>query len=61
MSLLDFSKDAIYVKDDAGTITISCRLGLWSVSGHDSARVSGEALHYYVQYAQDGEYDEVDE
>ena len=39
-----------------GTITITCKLGLWSVSAPNLVRVTEEALHLFKQYKADGEY-----
>ena len=39
--------------------TISCSLGLWSVTGVFSNDLLGEALHYFQQYKSDGEYSEI--
>lgn len=38
---------------------VSCRLGLWSVSGPDEVRVEAQARLYWIQYFTDGEYDEL--
>ena len=35
---------------------ISCKLGLWSVTGKDKDEVQDEALQYFTQYKEDGEY-----
>lgn len=35
-----------------------CRKGLWVVSGPDDKLARGEALNYFAQYYNDGEYDE---
>lgn len=35
---------------------IECKLGLWGVSGKDKVQVKDEALHYFWQYKEDGEY-----
>jgi len=35
---------------------IECKLGLWGVIGEDKDKVEGEALHYFRQYKEDGEY-----
>jgi hypothetical protein len=39
-----------------GTLRIKCRLGLWAVEGKDYAQVQREAMHYWIQYFEDGEY-----
>ena len=38
---------------------ISCILGLWCVSGACKDEVQDEALHYFRQYKDDGEYHEI--
>jgi hypothetical protein len=38
---------------------ISCKKGLWAVEGQLEAKVRGDAIHYFWQYMQDGEYDEM--
>ena len=35
---------------------IGCKLGLWGVTGEDKDQVQDEALHYFRQYKEDGEY-----
>lgn len=52
-----FVKNIKTSTDKNGVHTISCRKGLWSVScaNHEDAR--REALHYFAQYFEDGEYD----
>jgi len=49
----------IRTKSKNGLITISCRKGLWEVTGGDREVVEGEAMHYYLQYLGDGEYDDL--
>lgn len=39
------------------TYRIECSKGLWSVEGPSFNIVQDEAIHYYRQYAADGEYD----
>jgi len=39
--------------------TISCRLGLWSVSGKYGLDLIREAEHYFQQYKSDGEYADI--
>jgi len=41
------------------TLTISCNLGLWSVSGRCGFTVINEANYYFEQYKSDGEYSEI--
>ena len=44
---------------DNGTYTITCKLGLWSVSGTNHIDILNEAARYYVLYRGDGEYDKL--
>lgn len=39
-----------------GTLRIRCKLGLWAVEGKDHAQVQREAMRYWIQYYEDGEY-----
>ena len=39
--------------------TISCKLGLWSVSGKCGLALINEADHYFKQYKEDGEYSSI--
>jgi len=39
-----------------GSLRISCILGLWSVEGLDRDFIRKEAMHYWIQYYDDGEY-----
>lgn len=41
-----------------GRYEIKCRLGLWSIGGPDHSIIKNEAMHYFMQYYNDGEYDE---
>ena len=56
----DFKK-CIKTTIEGDRLTIACKLGLWSVSGHifDPFRINDEALHYFMQYKKDGEYDKL--
>lgn len=47
----------LVVKRTKHGFEVKCPKGLWSVTGSDFQGVVNEALHYYMQYAQDGEYD----
>lgn len=38
---------------------ITCKLGLWEVSDSNFERAFSEALHYFNQYHEDGEYKEI--
>jgi len=52
-----FSLRTITKRDKHGFV-IACKKGLWSVSGTDLCTVIHEAMHYYLQYASAGEYDD---
>ena len=41
-----------------GRFVIKCNLGLWSVEAYHKHLVITEAMHYFRQYANDGEYSE---
>ena len=56
--LTDMEKCTIKTRGGKRT-TISCKLGLWSVSGSCESDVIGEANHYFEQYKTDGEYSEI--
>lgn len=45
-------------KEKSGNWSVSCRLGLWSVSGRDPKFVLTEARRFWVQYFTDGEYND---
>ncbi len=53
----DFER-CIVRKADAGSLEISCVLGLWTVCGNELEldRIEQEAYHYWFQYFTDGEY-----
>jgi hypothetical protein len=53
--MTDLEKCAIY-RRDGNTCTISCRLGNWSVSGPFGMELINEAMRYFEQYKEDGEY-----
>ena len=38
---------------------IKCKLGLWSVEGAFGLQLIREAEHYFRQYKENGEYDEL--
>jgi len=54
-----FDKCAEVNLHEDGTVEIKCKLGLWSISGHDIEFVRANAQHYWIQYYHDGEYDEM--
>lgn len=55
MSIEDFKKCTNTVFD-GDEWDISCIIGLWGVSGGCKDMVQDEALHYFRQYRDDGEY-----
>ena len=58
MGMTDMEKCTTHKRDKYGC-TISCNLGLWSVSGPYGLRLINEASHYFEQYKRDGEYREI--
>lgn len=54
-----FKSNIIINEEPDGRCEISCKKGLWSVSANGLLTAIHEALHYYVQYKNDGEYDEL--
>jgi hypothetical protein len=56
--MTDMEKCATY-KREGDQCTISCNLGLWSVSGKYGLGLINEAYHYFEQYKADGEYSEI--
>ena len=54
----DFAKCTSTVFD-GDSWDISCNLGLWSVFAADKAQAQDEALHYFSQYKEDGEYSSI--
>jgi len=59
MSKETFERCATRRKTATGLTEIKCRLGLWYALGGDEKFVEAQALHYWVQYYMDGEYDEL--
>tara|TARA_R110000796_G_scaffold214800_1_gene330766 strand:- start:28517 stop:28744 length:228 start_codon:yes stop_codon:yes gene_type:complete len=55
----DFNKCVNEIIDKDGRVSLSCKLGLWSVSSLDSDSVYLQAYHYWRQYAGDGEYSSI--
>lgn len=41
------------------TYRATCRKGLWMVEGTDQEHTLKEAMHYFIQYWSDGEYDDI--
>ena len=44
---------------DGDTWDIECKLGLWGVTSEDKDAAQDEALHYWQQYKDGGEYHEI--
>jgi hypothetical protein len=42
-----------------GNTSINCKLGLWGVSASNEFEAIVEALRYWHQYKEDGEYSEI--
>jgi|LGOV01.1.fsa_nt_gb hypothetical protein len=42
-----------------GNTCINCKLGLWGVSAPDEMQATYEAMHYFRQYRDDGEYSSI--
>ena len=60
MSILDeFSRCTVKTKSKDGRTTISCKLGFWSVEAYESINAMCEAMHYFKQYKEDGEYSSI--
>ena len=51
----DFEK-CVIIKHGGGRVSISCKLGLWGVDAPDQLRAIYEAMMYWSQYKDDGEY-----
>jgi hypothetical protein len=56
MAITDFSRCTHTGFGFDGELVVSCKLGLWSVSGKDRLVVMGHASYYFKQYKEDGEY-----
>lgn len=53
-----FNKNTTLTKNK-GQWHCDCKKGLWGVSGPTKDKVKAEAKHYFAQYLEDGEYDQV--
>jgi hypothetical protein len=51
-----FKDNVIIRRLKSGRYRARCRKGLWSVEGPDAGPILDEALHYFQQYYEDGEY-----
>jgi len=55
----DFQK-CVDIIHKGSVVEINCKLGLWGVRGQwDDADINREALHYWRQYKEDGEYSNI--
>ena len=53
----DFKKCTTKKRHKDGRIEINCKLGLWSIESYSESFADKEALNYFTQYRDDGEYD----
>lgn len=52
--------DKLVIKKEIdGVYEYECPKGLWGVSGKHKPSVSTEAQHYFWQYMEDGEYEDL--
>lgn len=53
--------ECVNIKLNTKTVTIDCKLGLWGVEGDiaEIKRIMNEALNYWQQYKDDGEYSSI--
>ena len=54
----DFEK-CVTRKAKGLTYSIDCKLGLWGVESNSKTACEDEAIHYWQQYASDGEYSSI--
>ena len=57
--LMNQFDDCVNFKVDLNYVEVSCKLGLWSVQGVNVSTLTKEALHYWQQYKDDGEYSSI--
>ena len=57
--LRSFDRCVKWECESDGTVSCVCKVGLWSVYGKDREWVEREARHYWIQYFEDGEYNEL--
>lgn len=55
----DFLKCVDIYKDYSGRWTCECKKGLWGVDAPTKDEACHQGLHYFFQYLDDGEYDEI--
>ena len=46
-------------ESNGNTRTITCKKGLWEVTGTSGVQLMKEAHHYFNQYKSDGEYSDI--
>lgn len=55
----DIEKHSIARYDpETKRVSITCNKGLWGVDAPTFEQALSEAMHYYLQYLDDGEYDD---
>ncbi len=59
MDMLEALIECTVTISDFDHMEISCRKGLWSVGGPDKLAVLDSAMHYFIQYYHDGEYEDL--
>ena len=59
MSDYDDFKKCTHTIFDGHVWDISCKLGLWGVYSECKDTAQDEALHYFNQYKEDGEYSSI--
>ena len=53
----EFEKNTTKKVAKDGRCTIKCNKGLWEVNAPNKIQAISEAVHYFMQYYSDGEYD----
>ncbi len=52
-------RKCVDIRNKGARVIISCKLGLWEVDATDYSLAIIEAMHYFLQYKSDGEYDSI--
>ena len=55
--LSQFEKNTTTKTRKDGRTTIRCKKGLWAVTAKNKNQATKEAVHYFMQYWADGEYE----
>ena len=55
----DFDKCTVKKERKNGKTTIDCKLGLWGVEAPSAKMAMREAVYYFEQYKEDGEYSSI--